>query len=51
MNTLLFNESSAIAERLGQKNISFKNKTVLITGAFGFLGKHFLSDFIHLYFK
>ncbi len=48
MDDFLFNESFEISQRLGKKNEIFNNKTVLITGAFGFLGKHFLSYFIYL---
>ena len=37
-----------VAKRLGEEARKFEGKTVLITGANGFLGQYFLEAFIHL---
>ena len=45
MNSFIKNDAKAIIERLNDKNDSFENTKILITGAFGFLGKQFLHYF------
>ena len=41
-------DASCIINRLNEKNQQFKDKTILITGAFGFLGQQFLHYFVKL---
>ncbi len=41
-------DAAAIVERLGDKVAAFSGKTILVTGARGFLGRHFVDAFVHM---
>lgn len=48
MDRIILEDSDRIIERLGEANGRFDGKRVLLTGAAGFLGVHFLSYFFRL---
>jgi len=49
MKSLVINEIGVrVAKRLGESARKFEGKTILITGANGFLGQYFLEAFVHL---
>jgi FlaA1/EpsC-like NDP-sugar epimerase len=44
----LTSDAGDVAERLGPAAREFEGKTILLTGAAGFLGRHFRDVFAHL---